>query len=279
MMRRIVAVTVSMLVCMNWLSISHGCTVFYASNDKVALGGNNEDWHIPLTKLWFVPATAETHGVAYVTFSNHLAVQGGMNDQGLFFDFLAVKPLEVARSLDFERWNGHPLKIIMQRCATVDEAVRMFETHPRGFLKRCNVFLGDAKGNSAIIEGAAVRQKTGRFQVATNLRPSIVPHKKVTCRRYHIAHKMLADASEFDVPLFRRICSAVHQEGNNSTLYSTIYDLKHQVIYLYHFHNFENVVVLDLKKELAKGERILEMPDLFPPTFVFEQFQRTHNGK
>ena len=85
---------------------------------------------------------------------------------------------------------------------------------------------------------------------------------------------MLSKADTFSVDLFQKICGAVHQEGKNSTLYSTIYDLKRKVVYLYHFHDFDNVVVFDLEKELAKGERVVEMPTLFPAKPDYERFRR-----
>jgi len=67
----------------------HGCTVFLAANDVIALAGNNEDWRNPFTRLWFVPAGNGTFGQMYVGFDD-CAPQGGMNDHGLFFDALAV---------------------------------------------------------------------------------------------------------------------------------------------------------------------------------------------
>jgi hypothetical protein len=255
---------------------SRACTLFYAADGEVVLGGNNEDWHIPLTKLWFVPGVDGKHGVAYVTFADHRAIQGGVNDQGLFFDFLAVQPRDVKPTPDKERWNGHPLREVMVQCGTVDEAVAMLERHHRAFMRRICIFLGDAHGNSAIVEAEAVVRKQGPYQVATNFRQSLTPPEQSDCRRYRTANRMLAGADKYSVDLFRRICDAVHQEGNNSTLYSTIYDLKRKQIHLYHFHNYENVVVFDVEAELAKGEHIVEMPSLFPANPAFERFRQNH---
>jgi len=250
------------------------CTLFYAADGDVMLGGNNEDWHIPLTKLWFVPAQDGKYGVAYVTFTNHLSIQGGLNDQGLFFDYLAVPPREVEPTPDKARWNAHPLRKIMEECATVDEAVEMLETYNRTFMRRVMIFLGDAQGESAIVEAEAVIRKQGAFQVSTNFRQSLTPPEEAARPRYRRATRMLSQADGFTVDLFRRICDAVHQDGkNNKTLYSTIYDTKKKLIYLYHFHDYENVVVFDLAEELAKGERILEMPDLFPAKPAFEEYR------
>jgi len=258
-------------------SVSHACTLFYAAAGDVMLGGNNEDWHIPLTKLWFVPGENGKYGVAYVTFNDHRAIQGGVNDQGLFFDFLAVRPRDVQPTPGKQRWTGHPLRQVMEQCATVDEAVTMLESHHREFMRRICIFLGDAHGKSAIVEAEAVVRKKGAYQVATNFRQSLTPPGQSTSRRYRTANRMLAQADKYSVDLFRRICAAVHQEGYNSTLYSTVYDLQRKRIYLWHFHNYKNVVVFDVEKELTKGEHIVEMPSLFPASPAFERFRQSHS--
>ncbi len=50
-------------------------------------------------------------------------------------------------------------------------------------------------------------------------------------------------------------------------------------MYVYHFHNFENVVVLKIRDELAKGKVVYNLPDLFPETHAYESFswQAGHN--
>lgn len=64
----------------------------------------------------------------------------------------------------------------------------------------------------------------------------------------------------------------VDEEGPVPTVYSYICDLRNAKLYLYHFHNFENVVVLDLKQELAKGSHSRNLAELFPVTFAAEEF-------
>ena len=55
-------------------------------------------------------------------------------------------------------------------------------------------------------------------------------------------------------------------------MYSYIADLVRGVVYLYHFHDFENVVVLDVRKELAKGAHVYDLPKLFPRTNAAADF-------
>jgi hypothetical protein len=46
-------------------------------------------------------------------------------------------------------------------------------------------------------------------------------------------------------------------------LYSNIFDLKNRVIYLYHWHQFDEVVVLKVDEELAKEGPVVRIKDLF----------------
>jgi len=46
-----------------------GCTVFHASNDSYAFGGNNEDYNIEDTYIYFIPGTDSTYGKVIVGYS------------------------------------------------------------------------------------------------------------------------------------------------------------------------------------------------------------------
>ncbi|MCK5764918.1 MAG: hypothetical protein KAH26_02990, partial [Bacteroidales bacterium] len=44
------------------ISSSRACTVFYIYKDGRVLAASNEDWSDPNTKMWFYPASADSHG-------------------------------------------------------------------------------------------------------------------------------------------------------------------------------------------------------------------------
>ncbi|MBN2131226.1 MAG: hypothetical protein JW741_17130 [Sedimentisphaerales bacterium] len=247
------------------------CTAFLATDGDVVLAGNNEDYVNPRTKVRFVPAEEGRYGRIYFGFDD-LYPQGGMNERGLFFDGFATAPRKVVGSTDKPVYAGALIDTVMAECATVEEVLVVFEKYNLEFMERAMLMFGDATGDSAIIEGDDVVRKQGRFQVVTNFYQSQTPAGQEPCARYRIAVRMLENAEEISVPLCRRILSAVHAEP--STLYSNIYDLRRRRVYLYHFHNFENVVVFDLAEELKKGKRVLDLPSLFPPTFAAEEFAR-----
>lgn len=59
--------------------------------------------------------------------------------------------------------------------------------------------------------------------------------------------------------------------------YSVICDLTQQIMYIYYFHDFEEVYVLDLKEELKKGKRRFPLKDLFSEKFQEIVWTWTHN--
>jgi hypothetical protein len=241
------------------------CTVFYASDGQVALGGNNEDYRHPFTKVWFLPPEEGKHGRVYFGFENYIW-QGGMNDQGLFFDALAVdQSVRVSRNAKPAYPGSLPDKALAE-CATVDCVVQLFERYHAYDTWRHQFFFGDATGESAIVEPQAVLRKEGAYQVVTNFYQSTTPPQSSTCDRYRTATQMLKDASSLSadglsVALFRDILDAVHMDA---TIYSNVYDLTNRVVYLYYLGDYDHVVVLDLEKELAQGARTLDLPSLFP---------------
>ena len=136
---------------------------------------------------------------------------------------------------------------------------------------------GDKSGDSVIIEGDKQIRKQGRFQVMTNFYQSHPDLGGFPCKRYAIANEMLGGSEGISIDLFRSVLAAVHMDHevgfSNPTVYSNIYDLKRGLVHVYHFHNFENAVVLDVAEELKKGRHHYDLPSLFPETmaaFVYE---------
>jgi uncharacterized protein (TIGR03435 family) len=130
----------------------------------------------------------------------------------------------------------------------------------------------DASGDAVSIEPTAIVRKTRRHFVQTNFYQSR-PQTGSQDRRFSIATSMLERAgNDISVDLFRRILSETHQNGGFPTLYSNIYDLTSRTMYLYYFHDFDHVVTFNLADELKKGERILDIPSLFPPNPEAEAF-------
>jgi hypothetical protein len=266
-------ITAAVLLYFFILPDAYACTAFLVFDGKRALAGNNEDFWNSKTQMRFVPAQNGKYGGVYFGFDDGFP-QGGMNDQGLFFDGFATAPLKVKKSLNKESFRGNLIEKAMEECATVDEVVALFDRYNLQILERAMLMFGDRHGDSVIIEGDEFLRKEGKFQVVTNFYQSRTAPGGVSCDRFKIATTMLEKADAYTVNLCRRVLAAVHNEIGAPTQYSNIYDLNSGIVYLYHFHNFENEVKLNLEKELEKGARTVEIASLFPRTFAAEAFKQ-----
>ena len=263
-------ILIVLVVCLLKSSI-YACTGFCISQGDLVLVGNNEDWKNPFTKVWYVPAEDDTYGRVYFGFDN-FAPQGGMNEKGLVFDGFATSPHKVKKSLNKPTYGGNFMDMVMSQCATVDEVLKIFDKYNLEFMERAMFFIADENGESAIIEGDQIIRKDGKYQIITNFYQSEVKDRKIPCDRYKIADAILKDADEISVDLCKRVLTATHNEGQTPTVYSNVYDLKKRIVYLYHFHNFQNVVKIDLAEELKKGPRRMDLPALFPRIYSAEVF-------
>ena len=196
-----------------------------------------------------------------------------MNEAGLFFDGFATADNKIKDSTDKLRFNGNISDYVMANCATVSEVVAVFEKHNLSFLANAMLMFGDQHGDSVIIEGDEFLRIKGDHQVVTNFYQSLTPEGECPCSRYKAAIEALGKGGPVSVESCRDVLAATRQNGRAPTQYSNVYDLKKGLIYLYHFHNFQEVVCIDLKKELKRGAREIDLPSLFSKNKRFEDFK------
>ena len=252
-----------------------GCSVIYASDGEVALGGNNEDYINPFTMAWFLPPEEGKFGRVYFGYDGYIW-GGGMNDQGLFFDALAIdQPMSVSTDLGNHLMRGSIEDKAMMECKTVDCVIELYSEYHSYDTWYHQFLYGDAEGNSVIIEPNQFIRSDENYQVATNFYQSMtnIPTCN-TCNRYLTADAMFQAADEYSVDIIRDILDAVHIEKGSPTLYSTVYDLKAGIIYLYFFHDFENVRVFQLDEEFEKGYHSYVLADLFPENQEFADWAK-----
>jgi CubicO group peptidase (beta-lactamase class C family)/pimeloyl-ACP methyl ester carboxylesterase len=266
------------------------CTVFCAFDGRVALAGSNEDWADPNTQVWFVPATKDNYGIVYFGFgrgeyppggvSRHKLVipaegitkikpedlyglpQGGMNEKGLFVDGASTEAIKVPAAPGKKAYDGRLEDLILRKCATVEEALKLLETYAFNSVQGQWMF-ADKTGDSAIIEaGEVIVRKRGNYQVMTNFLQSKVEPAKVTCPRYKLVSRALAERKDLSVDLVRSLLKATAQQ---STTYSAIFDLANSEVHVHHRRDFDRSVKINLKEERAKSERALTIASLFKP--------------
>jgi hypothetical protein len=267
--------------------LMYACTGFMMSDGENVLIGNNEDSKIPYTRVWFIPAENGWFGRVYFGYDNW-SPQGGMNDQGLFFDYFSVPKLKIKQSREKPRFPGPFTDTIMAKCATVDDVLEMLSKYHIEWNPKIQMFVVDKTGDSAIIEGETVVRKNDNYQVVTNFRISRIPEDQRpceapawSCSRYKKAERMLLDSNTPTVAHFREILQATHRSSYNligTTQYSNIYDLTNGVVYVYFLHDFDNEIIFNLSQELKKGHHYYDLPSLFGKELKYDIQVYTHSS-
>jgi hypothetical protein len=227
---------------------ANACTIFVLTDAKQVLFCNNEDWSNPKSRIWFVPAGVGHLGCAYVGFDNGWA-QGGLNTEGLAFDWVAGSTEEWKPGTDMKVARGNPSARMLETCATVDEAIAFFRTYREPSFAYAKILIADSSGKSVIV-GA----KDGKLQIAESCQ----------CRGFGYGQqtldKMLATTPEPTVANGAGILRTCLQDGKHGTKYSNIFDLKSGDIHLFQPPKQSDGVKLNLAAELKKGEHYYDIP-------------------
>jgi hypothetical protein len=195
-----------------------------------------------------------------------MVIQGGMNERGLFFDALGVREVTVPEDPARPAYTGQNMFFdFLSSCGSVACVRDRLASFSFPGMWNGQALFGDALGDSVIVEPLAVIPKTDRFQVATNFFQSEVPPSKRSDERYLTATATLAATDRFSKETIRDVLDATHQTGDVNTVYSTIYDLRAGLVYLYYFSDFTSERAFDLQAELAQGVHGYATEDLFEP--------------
>lgn len=252
---------------------SIACTIVSCSLHGEVFAAANEDDVTPFSRIWFNPRTSERYGS--VCFgAPDLQIGAAMNEYGLFYDFTAQYGIDPSKFDLKHPYNGDVMFELIGKCKTVDEALAFLEKH--NYTAASQALLADATGNSVILHVGVQVKKNGNYQINTNFDIANLATGNYACGRYDISDKILSNAKSVSVPLLKNLLNLTHQEGELSTQYSNIYDLKRGIIYVYLFHDFENVYVIDLKKEITKGYRLEMLADHFPTSFAYQTYVQNH---
>ena len=170
--------------------------------------------------------------------------EGGINDKGLFYDFASTEEVKVPANPNKSiLWLL--INKVMEECSTVDEALKLLSEYNYRDVWKGHMLIGDRFGNSAVVEPLAFIRKSRRYQVATNFLQSKTDPATSTDTRYRLASELFEQSDKISIDLFRHILDDTHMEeqgGSASvTLYSYICDLKKGDVYIYNFHNYDNV--------------------------------------
>ena len=262
--------------------VPNSCTIFSINYSNKVFFGNNEDYRLTGTYMWFAPSqeinTPHGHITTYGSvgfgfkYNNDPAdghLQGGMNDQGLCLDGNGLPAVSMTpypeRELKYMDLAWH----ILNECQNVSDVIDWFQSHYLGSSWSCQVHAADASGDAVVVsvgpdgEFSFTRKYSTDYLVSTNFNIVNYANGDYPCIRYTTACNMLEDiASEenLTVDACRDVLDAVHMEGEYGTKYSNIFDLVNLNCHLFCNHNFNQSFTFNLGEELARvdlGEKNL----------------------
>lgn len=270
----IIALTLSISVS------SFACSMFVIKMNGKIMVGNNEDFWNQNSRMWFEQGDETNFGVTYVGFDDFWP-QGAINEKGLVFDgfstpYLEIKNYEGKDSPENEDW----LQQVMRTCSSVEEVKEIFSKMDLRGMETSMFYFVDKSGKQLIVEGDSIEIRNQSYDIISNFYPSQYQNlDEVKIKHYQKGRKLIESSQETSVSYCRTLLDSLHQESEwgGGTLYSTLYDLNEGIIYLYYNHNFDNVVIINIKEELQKENHIIEIPKLFPNNKKGQEFYKNYN--
>ncbi|MHA2308980.1 MAG: hypothetical protein ACXABJ_06865 [Candidatus Heimdallarchaeaceae archaeon] len=254
------------------------CSIFTVKAETSVYFGNNEDegGDRERTDMWFVSSDdGQSYGCVYVGFAENepggddvdgIEI-GGMNTEGLCFDGNGIVPGEdvnYREDLGSHYYYLTSRGIILRECATVEEVIIWYQTHNMGGTWWGQTHWADKTGDAVVVSPAvdgsiAFTRISGDFLISTNFNVDHPGGTYYPCPRYDYMTTRLNEITTTDnvsIENCAKLLDALHVPQTYAyagTVYSNVYDLQQQVIYLYVHGNYEDVVILNLSRELAKG--------------------------
>lgn len=261
--------------------LARPCSMFKICANGKTFVGNNEDYWNPETWIWVNNPTVGKLGVVYFGFDNFFP-QGGVNERGLAFDGFATPEKEnLVASLAGSK-NITPIDFITQvmtTCSSIADIKKLLNSYSLDDMASAQLMFVDRGGESIIVEGGNIIVESAKhYQIATNFyQSSVTSTSSITCPRYLAAQNMLESRKESDIAYCKSILKEVHQEGHwGGTQYSNIYDLTEGTIYLYLFHNFDEMVTFSVKDLIQRKDYQRPLRSFFHQTMPYNSFRKNY---
>lgn len=244
--------------------------------------GSNYDAYSQSPKIWFENGKNGDYGAAFTggrfDGANGFAPQSGINEYGLTFSRLAAAPPENISSMaSNKKAITNPtnyLKDILHKCKTIDEVKNYISQYDHSFLIEDVFIYIEQSGRYLIVEPDTMTIGNDAKYVLANFCPSTTDLNLVKQPRYVNGVVFLKNKMDTALSFCTALSDTMHvcrKKIGDGTLLTIIRDLNNGEIYLYFYHDYKHLVKFNLKDELAKGDYLLAIPDLFPPNAEFEK--------
>ena len=273
--------------------LNQSCTTFFVSNADIVLLCDSEDMgaNHPLAAnpersvIWFYPSSARLGGKYGVLalgwfWNDDVSFQSGMNGKGLGLGLTAIPPTPL---------NSHPEKPftptshgslyyrILWDSANVTEAIQIARNYNLEEL-HYQILVADASGDAVIIspgsggELAFTRKEPAEDYLVASTSNCAIPESYIggdSFKRYDTAVSALENlenGTDSIIDQCSSILESVHRQSSVQlgayTAYSSIFDLKSRVAYVYYLSQFDEVIQLNMAEELTKGQHYYRLSDL-----------------
>lgn len=229
---------------------SIGCTIFAAKKNQIMLFGNNEAWISDSTKIWFLSGEVNKHNRAFWGFNNGWT-QGGINEKGLFYDWVSGYPAKWINDPQKPFFAGNLFERILEKSCSVDEAlIYISKFNEYGFsVGRC--FLADR--NKAVI----LKWENGFLEI-TEMTDDIL---SLGYNDIQVANS-LKEISNLTPESAGKILNQHRQYGNPETKYSLVINPITLEIFLFDFRKSEKATDISLKKEWSSPNHFYHIPKI-----------------
>jgi len=257
------------------------CTIFTAVQGETVLFGNNEDQHNRDPMIGFFPPSSAGFGSVHFGIrspNGQVNFEGAVNDHGLAWDINGTPRSRLNPQPEKPYFLGaqNYLTTITKSAATVEDAIRIADQFSFGDSMVGQIHIADASGAAVVIsagpdgELAFTRKSPGEgYHLSTNFNLA-QPERGPVDFRWETAASMLAalrSGQDLTPAYAGEILEAVHLETLTSyTLYSNVLDLRNNKVYIFYMAQFDEMAEIDMEEEFTKGERVLELRELFTPS-------------
>ncbi len=268
---KITRFVLTILIILIYCSGLSACTIFNISKKGKVFVGNNEDWRNKNSYVKFIPASKSKFGRIYFGFGENCTyVFGGINDKGLFYDIASLpKRDDIVFDPQKITVDNEIYEKMLETCSNIEEAIALLKCYNISGLKRHHIMIVDKTGNSAIVEwgvdSLSIVRKTKDYQIMTNFNITLSDlDDKYTNERFKKVENQIKNSDNISVNDVRIILESVKNSGKMyPTVYSNIYDLVNNEIYLYNYHNFEEYYKIDINKGLDENGQSFHIPSIF----------------
>ncbi len=246
------------------------CSIFSIDLDGSYYLAGNEDWRKNSNSVVFHKGTSSDYGYAVFGVTAYIGSypQIALNEKGLGVDWATIPRSAFKSNDDLETFNKILIPELMRKCGSVDDVVNYVKKYNIPHFTEEHLIVADSSGRSVVLEwyknGIRVIEKEKNYQLITNFNILDSQSGWYPCRRFNAGEKMLDSGKGIHTSInyISTILDAMHSEGEYSTLYSYIFDLKTRDIIIFNKHDFTKEAHLNLDEELGRGTTMKDLDDL-----------------